>query len=97
MNTLASLHPGALAIINEVRAEGALMHRLAALGLRAGNQLLVLRQARFGGPIHVRIGTTELYLRRADACHVEVALSDVMQPVSTGGSRPVVSIESPRA
>ncbi|SCC92726.1 FeoA family protein (modular protein) [Thiomonas sp. X19] len=97
MNTLASLHPGALAIVTEVRAEGALMHRLAALGLRAGNQLLVLRQARFRGPIHVRIGTTELFLRRADARHVEVVPSHVMQTASAGASRPVPSIASPRA
>ena len=73
MNTLASLHPGTQAIVTKVRAEGALEHRLAALGLRTGNELQVLRQARFRGPIHVRIGTTELFLRRADARHVEIA------------------------
>ncbi|MDE2128086.1 MAG: ferrous iron transport protein A [Betaproteobacteria bacterium] len=73
MNTLASLHPGTHAIVTQVRAEGALQHRLAALGLRAGNELEVLRQARFRGPIHVRIGTTELFLRRADARQVEIA------------------------
>ncbi len=79
MNTLASLQPGASAIVTKVRAEGALMHRLAALGLRAGNQLLVLRHARLRGPIHVRIGTTELFLRRVDARHVEVAPACAMQ------------------
>ncbi len=79
MNTLASLHPGAQAVVTKVHAQGALEHRLAALGLRAGNALQVLRQARFRGPIHVRIGTTELFLRRADARHVEIAHVPVHQ------------------
>lgn len=80
MNTLASLHPGTHAVVTKVRAEGALLHRLAALGLRSGNELLVLRQARFRGPIHVRIGTTELFLRRVDAMHVEIAHASTQQP-----------------
>lgn len=79
MNTLATLHPGMHAVVTKVRAEGALLHRLTALGLRNGNELLVLRQARFRGPIHVRIGTTELFLRRVDARHVEVAHAPAQQ------------------
>jgi ferrous iron transport protein A len=96
MNTLASLQPGASAIVTKVRAEGALMHRLAALGLRAGNQLLVLRQARLSGPIHVRIGTTELFLRRVDARHVEVVPACAMQAALERTS-PATPILSPRA
>lgn len=83
------MHPGAWAIVTKVRAEGALMHRLAALGLRAGNRLLVLRRAQFHGPIHVRIGTTELLLRHADACHVEVAACHEMQTASACATQPI--------
>ncbi|MDE1952283.1 MAG: ferrous iron transport protein A [Betaproteobacteria bacterium] len=96
MNTLASMHPGAWAIVTKVCAEGALMHRLAALGLRAGNRLLVLRRAQFHGPIHVRIGTTELVLRHADARHVEVAACHDMQTASASAACATQPIAPPR-
>ncbi len=72
MHSLDSIDPGHYAVVTQVRAHGALLHRLAALGLREGNILCVVRRAHLGGPIHVRIGTTELFLRRGDARHVEV-------------------------
>jgi ferrous iron transport protein A len=44
-----------------------LKQRLASLGLREGCQVQVLRKASFGGPLHVRVGTTEVIMRRSEA------------------------------
>ena len=47
--------------------------RLEALGLVPGKRLLVLRSAAFGGPLHVRVGsTTEVAIRRSEALRVRV-------------------------
>lgn len=80
MHSLDSIDPGHCAVVTQVLAHGALLHRLAALGLREGNTLYVVRRAHLGGPIHVRIGTTELFLRRSDARHVEVRRLQVLGP-----------------
>jgi hypothetical protein len=39
-----------------------------------------VRRAHLGGPIHVRIGTTELFLRRSDARHVGVCRLQPLEP-----------------
>jgi ferrous iron transport protein A len=37
------------------------------LGLRVGKSIHVLRRGALGGPLHVRVGTTEIIIRRTDA------------------------------
>jgi ferrous iron transport protein A len=76
MPPLSALSPGIPARVARVHAEGALLHRMEALGLCSGNLLQVLRRAAFGGPLHLRIGATELLLRRVDAGCVELAVAD---------------------
>ena len=70
--TLDVLRPGESGIIHALDAGQALYHRLAALGLRAGKTVRLIRRARFGGPFHVRVGTTDLMLRAPDARRVQV-------------------------
>jgi ferrous iron transport protein A len=53
--------------IAAVHASGMAGERMAALGLLPGRRVLLLRRAPFGGPLHLRIGPTELMIRRADA------------------------------
>ena len=65
--TLDRLGPDLYAQIVAVRATGMAGERMAALGLTPGRQVTVLRSAPFGGPLHLRIGLTELMIRRADA------------------------------
>ncbi|HTR59921.1 MAG TPA: FeoA family protein [Casimicrobiaceae bacterium] len=65
--TLDRLAPHHCAAIAAVHATGMAGERMAALGLRAGRHVAVLRRAPFGGPLHLRIGLTELMIRRADA------------------------------
>ena len=72
VQTLAALSPGDRATILALDAGQALYHRLAALGLRAGKTVYLIRRARFGGPFHIRVGTTDLMLRIPDAHRVQV-------------------------
>jgi ferrous iron transport protein A len=69
---LTSLKPCETAVIAELSAEVALEQRLLALGFRVGRQIKMLRKAPLGGPIHVRVGTTEVMLRRRDAKSIQI-------------------------
>lgn len=73
-STLDTLLAGSEGTILSVDAGEALYHRLAALGLRVGKRIRLLRRAPFGGPLHVRLGTTEIMLRAGEARCVQVAL-----------------------
>jgi ferrous iron transport protein A len=53
--------------ITGIQADAELRQRLSALGLRDGCIVQILRKASFGGPIHVRVGTTEVIMRRIEA------------------------------
>ena len=70
---LAALHPGDTATIVSIHAEEALHLRLLALGFRTGKQIEMIRKASFSGPLQVRIGTTDVMLRRIEAAKIEVA------------------------
>lgn len=65
--SLDHLAPDHSAAITAVHATGMAGERMAALGLTPGRRVAVLRRAPFGGPLHLRIGPTELMIRRADA------------------------------
>ena len=69
---LAALHPGDIATIVSIHAEEALHLRLLALGFRTGKQIELIRKASFSGPLQVRVGTTDVMLRRAEAAKIEV-------------------------
>jgi ferrous iron transport protein A len=58
--------------ITDIQAEAELRQRMAALGLREGCVVQVLRKASLGGPIHVRVGTTEVIMRRIEAKRIVV-------------------------
>jgi ferrous iron transport protein A len=70
--TLAHLHPGDTATIVAIHAEEALHQRLLALGFRSGKQIELIRKASFSGPLQVRIGTTDILLRRGEAAKIKV-------------------------
>ena len=67
MASLATLQPGESATIQAIQAEESLTQRLAALGFRTGKKVELVRCASFNGPLHVRIGTTDILLRRSEA------------------------------
>jgi len=70
---LSDLAPGQLAVISAVHADEALHHRLAALGFRIGRSVLMMRRGRWSGPLHVRLGATDVMLRRAEAGLISVS------------------------
>lgn len=53
---LADAHDGSRVRITSVDLEGEAAGWLGAVGLHAGEELLVLRRAVLGGPLHVRTG-----------------------------------------
>ncbi|MDP2827096.1 MAG: FeoA family protein [Sulfuricellaceae bacterium] len=77
---LSTLKPGESATIAALHTEEALYHRLAAMGFRIGKRIDLIRRAKFAGPLHVRIGTTDVMLRRSDA--QRIAVNPAAKPVT---------------
>jgi len=73
--TLAALHPGDIATIVAIHADEALHQRLIALGFRNGKQIELIRKASFSGPLQVRIGTTDILMRKNEAGKITVLKS----------------------
>ena len=69
---LSHLAPGEEGIIASVEGPEGLRQRLAALGFRAGRPVFMLRRASLRGPLHVRLGTTDVALRPAEASVVNL-------------------------
>jgi ferrous iron transport protein A len=69
---LNKLKPGEQGIIHAIHAEQALHQRLNALGFRIGKQIKVIRRASFNGPLHVRIGATDIILRGVEAERIQL-------------------------
>lgn len=72
-NMLTSLNPGQRMFIKEIQADEGTRQRLNAMGLLCGREIQVIRRARFGGPLQVRVGSVNLILRRREAEYVKVA------------------------
>lgn len=53
--------------VMSINMDSALKKRFFALGLKEGVQVRVLRRAILGGPMHLRVGTSELILRLKEA------------------------------
>ena len=70
--SIAALHPGDIAVIVSIQAEEALHLRLLALGFRNGKRVELIRKASFSGPLQVRVGTTDVMLRRTEAEKIKV-------------------------
>ncbi|MEQ1487550.1 MAG: FeoA family protein [Methylotenera sp.] len=72
MQLLSQLNIGQQAIIAAIEAEESLFHRLTALGFRVGKPLSIIRRANFSGPLQVRLGTTDVILREAEAKRIQI-------------------------
>lgn len=76
MTLLHELSSGASATIHGIAmadADQTLHQRLLALGFRVGKVIKVMRRASFNGPIHVRIGATDIMLRSSEAKHIQTS------------------------
>ena len=74
--TLSELKSGEVAVVSCLqlkRHEQELGKRLVAIGIIPDKQIQVIRKASFGGPLHIRVGsTTEVAIRRQEAEMVQV-------------------------
>ena len=70
--SLDRLNPGVRAHIEHLAMPAGLRSRLAALGLVRGKAIEMIRQAGWGGPLHVRVGSTDIILRRKDAALIHL-------------------------
>jgi ferrous iron transport protein A len=67
MCPLNDLLPGDDATVAVVHGDAPLRQRLAALGVRPGRPLRLVRRWALTGPLHLRLGTTDVILRRGHA------------------------------
>ena len=67
MSPLTDLLPGDEAVVAAVHGDLPMRQRLAALGVRPGRPLSVMRRGALAGPLHLRLGTTDIILRRRHA------------------------------
>ncbi len=77
--TLEQLPTGQRALIAEVQGEDGLRARMLALGLRAGREVAVIRRANLGGPIQVRVGSTDLMMRRKEASLIQLTVIETLR------------------
>lgn len=74
VDTLDALHNGQDGIVLLLNVNNELFHRLSALGIRAGKTIRMIRRCRSTGPLHIRVGTTEIMLRRQDARCIQMQI-----------------------
>jgi ferrous iron transport protein A len=77
---LNNLLPGEHGIIQTINAEQGLHQRLNALGFRIGKQIQLIRRASFNGPLHVRIGATDIIMRDKDAQRILLGVAQRIHP-----------------
>ena len=73
MTILNTLLPGEHGIIHAINAEQGLHQRLNAMGFRIGKQIQLIRRANFNGPLHVRIGATDIIMRDVEAQRIQLS------------------------
>ena len=71
--TLNLLQAGEVAEIASVSADEALKARISGLGLRIGQEVAVIRRARMGGPLQIRVGHTDILMRPEQANLINLA------------------------
>lgn len=74
LDTMSPGDKGVISALHAFSAHEPLRRRLDAVGFRVGRRIELLRTAMAQGPLHVRVGTTEIMLRRGEASSVEVLL-----------------------
>lgn len=76
--TLDQLRPGQCAYVVGLDQAHPLRRRLLELGFIRGARVAVVRQAPLGDPVQLRLGRTDLALRRADLGGILVKPDDAL-------------------
>ena len=72
--SLSALSPGQSATVQALHVDSGFQFRLNALGFRIGKPLELIRIAPFNGPLHIKLGNTEVMLRQQDAANIKVLM-----------------------
>jgi len=72
MMTLKQLLAGQTGVIKSLTENDLFNDRLVALGLKKNSIIELIRQAKFNGPFHLKIGTTEFMLRPSIAEQIQI-------------------------
>ena len=67
------LKAGESGVIEAIHADESLYHRLTALGFRIGKRIELIRHASFNGPLHIRIGSTDVMMRQSEAARIHIS------------------------
>jgi len=72
--TLKQLLVGQSGVIKTLTNNTQFNDRLKALGVKKDNTVEIIRQAKFDGPFHLKIGTTEFMLRSDIAAQIDIEI-----------------------
>jgi|TARA_B110000977_G_scaffold75961_1_gene102517 ferrous iron transport protein A len=72
LNKLSQLPEGKSGIIKNLTSNDIVNGRLKALGFEKKTVIKVLRKAKYNGPIHLQIGSTELMIREKTANEISL-------------------------
>ncbi|MCH7690662.1 MAG: ferrous iron transport protein A [candidate division Zixibacteria bacterium] len=72
MDQLDKLHAGQSAIIIGFERDGNVTRRLMELGLVPGRKITLVRQAPLRDPVQLKVGSSRLFIRKAEASLVQV-------------------------
>lgn len=75
MTPLDQLKPKMRGTIHQIHVGTDLTRRMAGLGLRPGRIVEVIRVGPLNGPMQIRIGHTDLMLRRSEAAQISICLT----------------------
>lgn len=70
---LNELDPNATGTIEAIHAGQDMRRRLCGLGLRLGIRVKVMRVSPLNGPMQIRVGSTDIILRRSDAANIHIS------------------------
>jgi ferrous iron transport protein A len=70
--TLDKAKTGKVFVVRGIEAGSGLRQRLAGLGIRPGDELRIMREALFSGPVLVRINDVQLAIGGGMASRIEV-------------------------
>ncbi len=76
MTSISKIRPGTKARVRSVGGGGPIRQRLLDMGILPRAVIEVTRHAPAGGPIWIRVGPTQLSLRRSEATSVIVSAVD---------------------
>jgi len=76
MPTLDQIPPGRACRIETIGGPPALVQRLLELGLMEGERVAIVTRAPLGDPIEIESALSRLSLRKNEAGHIHVTLSD---------------------